>query len=168
MRYTAWMESPIGILQLAERDGALTHLLFAWHNTLADLGLEAEERQTPLLLSVQQQLSEYFAGTRRAFDIPLAPEGTAFQLKCWEGLRSIPYAKTCTYKDIAAFAGNPKAVRAVGGANHANPICIVIPCHRVIGSDGSLTGFGGGLAAKAFLLNLEQSVVGSGEVWQTK
>ena len=102
------------------------------------------------------------------FDLPLAPSGTAFQQKCWEGLRTIPYGETRTYRDIAAYAGNPNAVRAAGGANHNNPISIIVPCHRVVGSTGSLTGFGGGLEAKAFLLNLEQKGVGGDKVWQAK
>ncbi|MCR4723883.1 MAG: methylated-DNA--[protein]-cysteine S-methyltransferase [Clostridia bacterium] len=166
--YMCFWESPIGTLQLAEQDGSLTHLLFAWHNTLADLGIDAEERETPFLKEAEKQLQEYFDGKRTAFDLPLAPKGTAFQQKCWEGLRTIPYGETRTYKDIAAYAGNPKAVRAAGGANHNNPISIIVPCHRVVGSGGSLTGFGGGLEAKAFLLNLEQKGAGGSKVWEAK
>ena len=168
MRYATFMDSPIGKLQLAEEDGKLTHLLFAWHNTLADLGLQAEEKETPLLKKAKKQLQEYFDGKRKVFDLPLAPAGTPFQQKCWEGLRTIPYGETRTYKDIATYAGNPKAVRAAGGANHNNPISIIVPCHRVVGSTGSLTGFGGGLEAKAFLLNLEQKGTGGDKVWQAK
>ena len=166
--FMSFMDSPIGRLQLAEKNRALTHLLFTWHNTLEDLGIEAEERETPLLKEAKKQLEEYFAGNRQVFDLPLSPEGTAFQQKCWEGLRTIPYGQTRTYKDIAAYAGNPKAVRAAGGANHNNPISIIVPCHRVVGSSGSLTGFGGGLEAKAFLLNLEQKGIGGDKVWQAK
>ena len=168
MRYATFMDSPIGKLQLAEEDGKLTHLLFAWHNTLADLGLQAEEKETPPLKKAKKQLNEYFEGKRKVFDLPLAPAGTPFQQKCWEGLRTIPYGETRTYKDIATYAGNPKAVRAAGGANHNNPISIIVPCHRVVGSTGSLTGFGGGLEAKAFLLNLEQKGTGGDKVWQAK
>ena len=168
MRYATFMDSPIGKLQLAEEDGKLTHLLFVSHNTLEDLGLEAVEKETPLLKKAKKQLKEYFAGKRKEFDLPLAPSGTAFQMKCWEGLRMIPYGETRTYRDIAAYAGNPKAVRAAGGANHNNPISVIVPCHRVVGSSGSLTGFGGGLEAKAYLLNLEQKGIGGDKVWKAK
>ena len=168
MRYATFMDSPIGKLQLAEEDGKLTHLLFVSHNTLEDLGLEAVEKETPLLKKTKKQLKEYFAGKRKEFDLPLAPSGTAFQMKCWEGLRTIPYGETRTYRDIAAYAGNPKAVRAAGGANHNNPISVIVPCHRVVGSTGSLTGFGGGLEAKAYLLNLEQKGVDGDKVWKAK
>ena len=168
MRYATFMDSPIGKLQLAEEDGKLTHLLFVSHNTLEDLGLEAVEKETPLLKKAKKQLKEYFAGKRREFDLPLSPSGTAFQMKCWEGLRQIPYGETRTYRDIATYAGNPKAVRAAGGANHNNPISVIVPCHRVVGSSGSLTGFGGGLDAKAYLLNLEQKGTGGDKVWKAK
>ena len=168
MRYATFMDSPIGKLQLAEEDGKLTHLLFVSHNTLEDLGLEAVEKETPLLKKTKKQLKEYFAGKRKEFDLPLAPSGTPFQMKCWEGLRTIPYGETRTYRDIAAYAGNPKAVRAAGGANHNNPISVIVPCHRVVGTNGSLTGFGGGLEAKAYLLNLEQKGSGGDKVWKAK
>lgn len=103
----------------------------------------------------RQQLLEYFAGRRRHFDLKLAPTGTRFQLSVLDALRRIPYGETRSYADIARSVGNPKAVRAVGAANGRNPLPIVIPCHRVIGAGGSLTGFGGGIEAKRFLLNLE-------------
>ncbi len=104
---------------------------------------------------VKSQLRDYFKGRRRRFNLPLAPHGTAFQLKVWQALRNIPYGETVSYGDIAREVGNPKAGRAVGGANARNPIPIIIPCHRVIGSDGALTGFGGGLIIKQRLLDLE-------------
>lgn len=103
----------------------------------------------------RQQLDEYFRGERTSFDLKLAPAGTRFQLAVLDALRRIPYGETRSYADVAASVGRPKAVRAVGAANGRNPLPIVIPCHRVIGSNGSLTGFGGGIAAKRFLLNLE-------------
>ncbi len=106
---------------------------------------------------VKAQLQAYFRGELTRFDIPLASEGTPFQLKVWEALKNIPYGKLVSYKTIAETIGNPKAVRAVGGANGKNPIPIIVPCHRVIGSDGSLTGFGGGLETKKRLLELEQA-----------
>lgn len=102
------------------------------------------------------QLREYFAGTRRAFDLPLSPQGTDFQMKVWQALLNIPYGETRSYRQLAAEIGNEKASRAVGGALNKNPIAIVIPCHRVVGSDGSLTGFAGGTDLKALLLALEQ------------
>lgn len=106
--------------------------------------------------AVIDQLSEYFAGKRRVFDLPLAPEGTAFQRAVWHALTLIPYACTISYAELARRMGNPRASRAVGLANGANPLPIIVPCHRVIGSDGSLTGFGGGLDTKRKLLALEQ------------
>ena len=113
------------------------------------------EKETPLLRVAKQQLSEYFAGQRTVFDLPIKLAGTAFQQQVWQALKAIPYGETRSYKEIAAAIDNPKAVRAVGGANNKNPISIVIPCHRVIGSSGQLVGYGGGLDAKVFLLALE-------------
>ena len=113
------------------------------------------QKETPLLRVAKQQLSEYFAGQRTVFDLPIKTAGTAFQQQVWQALKAIPYGETRSYKEIAAAIGNPKAVRAVGGANNKNPISIVIPCHRVIGSSGQLVGYGGGLDAKVFLLALE-------------
>ncbi len=105
-----------------------------------------------------QQLAEYFAGERKQFDVPLALRGTPFQLEVWRALQRIPYGETRTYADIARAIGRPTATRAVGGANGANPIPIIIPCHRVIGSNGGLTGFGGGIDVKRRLLDLEAGV----------
>lgn len=106
---------------------------------------------------VKKQLGEYFAGTRTRFDLKLAPNGTPFQLQVLDALQQIPYGETRSYLDIATGIGKPKAVRAVGAANGRNPLPIIIPCHRVIGADGSLTGFGGGLPTKRFLLDLERT-----------
>lgn len=111
---------------------------------------------------VARQLGEYFAGDREAFDLPLAPVGTAFQLAVWQQLRAIPFGQTRTYGEIAAGLGNPKAVRAVGLANGRNPLSIVVPCHRVIGASGAMTGFGGGVERKEFLLRLEGALRGGG------
>ena len=116
----------------------------------------AETDATPLLRQAAQQLREYFAGTRREFTLPLAPEGTDFQKKVWEALRTIPYGETRTYKQIAEQIGHNKSFRAVGMANNRNPISVVVPCHRVIGYDGKLTGYAGGLDAKERLLGIEQ------------
>lgn len=149
---TVWyMESPVGELTLGEEDGALTHLLFG-HVVFEGAG----EEKTPLLAEAQKQLEEYFSGERHAFSLPLCPKGTEFQKRVWESLRAIPYGETRTYQQIAEAAGSPRACRAAGMANHCNPISILVPCHRVIGKDGSLTGYGGGLKAKQYLLDLER------------
>ncbi len=150
MKAVWYMESPLGELTLQEEDGALTHLLFGRREPQ---GVKKEE--TPLLKEAQKQLKEYFAGKRQAFDLPLKPAGTPFQQRVWAALLTIPYGETRTYQQIAEAAGSPRAFRAAGMANHNNPISILIPCHRVIGKDGSLTGYGGGLGAKKFLLELE-------------
>jgi len=115
------------------------------------------ERLDEPFARVKRQLQEYFDGERRTFDVPLAPDGTDFQRAVWHALTTIPYGTTCAYLDIAERVDHAKALRAVGAANGANPIPIIIPCHRVIGSDGSLTGFGGGLDTKRWLLDLERS-----------
>lgn len=143
--------SPLGPLTLAETDGALAELRF---------GGCADETPapTPLLRRAEVELAEYFAGRRQEFALPLAPQGTPFQQSVWEALQRIPYGETCTYSRIAALIGRPKACRAVGMANHRNPLAIVIPCHRVVGSDGTLTGYAGGLAVKERLLRLEREV----------
>jgi methylated-DNA-[protein]-cysteine S-methyltransferase len=112
-----------------------------------------------VLAQTVRQLEEYFAGTRRDFDLELAPHGTAFQLAVWDALLAIPYGETTSYGEIARGVGRPNAVRAVGQANGRNPIAIVVPCHRVIGSDHSLTGYGGGIDRKRFLLGLEGAEV---------
>ena len=145
------IDSPAGRITLASRDGCLTHLLFGEHfsPTAAD----------DVLTEAQRQLEEYFAGTRTQFDIPLNPAGTEFQRAVWRALQDIPYGETVSYGDIARSIGRPKACRAVGQANHVNPISIIIPCHRVVGSGGSLTGYGGGLPVKEMLLMLEKGNV---------
>ena len=114
------------------------------------------QEETPLIQTARQQLEEYFAGKRRRFTLPLAPKGTAFAQKVWRALQDIPYGETRSYLQIAQAVGNPRACRAVGMANHRNPIMVIIPCHRVIGSDGSLTGYAGGLEMKRYLLQLEK------------
>ncbi|ACQ79040.1 methylated-DNA/protein-cysteinemethyltransferase [Beutenbergia cavernae DSM 12333] len=113
------------------------------------------EDAPPVLREAMRQLAEYFSGTRREFDVPLAPAGTPFQLRVWDLLREIPYGETRSYGDIAAALGDPGSSRAVGLANGSNPLSIIVPCHRVIGADGSLTGYGGGIDRKRFLLELE-------------
>jgi methylated-DNA-[protein]-cysteine S-methyltransferase len=144
--------SPIGPLTVVERGGTLSHLLFS--GEMSPDGIQAE---TPLLLEAAAQLQAYFTGELRQFDLPLSPSGTLFQQKVWTALRSIPYGETKSYGEIAAAVGSPKACRAVGMANHHNPLPIFIPCHRVIGTGGKLTGYAGGLDRKRFLLELEQN-----------
>jgi methylated-DNA-[protein]-cysteine S-methyltransferase len=145
------INSPIGPLTLTERDGALAGLAFGARG--------ACDPPTPLLRRATGQLNEYFAGERRSFDLPLAPSGTEFQLACWQALAEIPYGETRSYGEQARRIGRPDRARAVGAANGANPIAIILPCHRVIGADGSLTGFGGGLETKRRLLDLEAGIL---------
>ena len=146
------MQSPIGLLTIEETDGAITALRF---------GGEAVSRPpTPLLQRAAQQLTEYFAAQRRTFDLPLRPQGTAFQQAAWSALCAIPYGQTRTYAQQAAAIGRPKAYRAVGMANHCNPLPLLIPCHRVIGAGGKLTGYAGGVETKRFLLTLEGTDAG--------
>ena len=153
MHYT-YCDSPLGSLLLAGRGAVLERLEFPSSNQAKAPETEWEAADAPFSQALLQ-LGEYFKGQRRTFDLPLALQGTAFQRRVLEALQAIPYGETRSYKDIAAAIGQPKAVRAVGAANARNPIPIIIPCHRVIGSDGSLTGFGGGLEVKQTLLRLE-------------
>lgn len=151
MKGTVIYHAPVGDLQVDWEDGAITALKRA--------GADVKESGAPNGLTelVFRQLDEYFAGTRRHFDFPHQLHGTPFQEKVWAALRDIPYGETRSYKDIAEAIGHPKAFRAVGMANHANPICIAVPCHRVIGAGGSLVGYGGGLDMKTALLALEKA-----------
>jgi methylated-DNA-[protein]-cysteine S-methyltransferase len=155
-----YLESPLGTLRLVASEAGLTHLLLA--REVRRLG-RARAARSLLLGRAAAQLEEYFAGERRAFDLPLAPEGTPFQLETWQALRAIPHGTTISYGELARRLGKPRAVRAVGAANGRNPISIIIPCHRVIGSDGSLTGYGGGLEVKRRLLELEGVRLGGRE-----
>lgn len=148
-------ESPVGPLLLAVSDDGVHAVEF--HASRHPVKRDARwvEADHPLLDTLAAQLDEYFAGERRDFDLPLAPEGTDFQRTVWHALARIPYGDTTSYAQLASTIGHPSAVRAVGAANGRNPIPIVLPCHRVIGADGALTGFGGGLPTKRFLLELE-------------
>lgn len=121
---------------------------------------EYKKGETPLHSKAAKELSEYFEGIRKVFDLPLAPVGTDFQIRCWKALLQVPYGETQSYGDIARAVGSPKGFRAVGMANNRNPISIIIPCHRIIGADGKLVGFGGGLDIKEFLLELEKKHAG--------
>jgi methylated-DNA-[protein]-cysteine S-methyltransferase len=146
----AYAPSPVGQLLLVAIEEGLLRVHFPPALPPGDA-----QRDDWRLAPVASQLDEYFAGRRRRFDVPLAPRGTAFQLEVWRALQQIPYGETRTYAGIARAVGRPAAIRAVGSANGANPIPIIIPCHRVIGSNGSLTGFGGGIDVKRRLLDLE-------------
>jgi methylated-DNA-[protein]-cysteine S-methyltransferase len=149
-----YIESPIGRLLLAGDERSLKFIGFPQGK--GRVAVEADWEPSPdCLLDVESQLLEYFDGKRQVFDLQLAPTGTAFQRAVLDALQTIPYGETRSYLDIARQIGRPDAVRAVGAANGRNPLPIVIPCHRVIGADGSLTGFGGGLETKLFLLQLE-------------
>jgi methylated-DNA-[protein]-cysteine S-methyltransferase len=142
----------IGNIAIAENGAAITNLYFEKESTPQD----AVVRETELLKEARQQLDDYFAGKRKSFSVPFAPAGTEFQRNVWKSLCFIPYGETCSYQAIAESVGSPKAFRAVGMANHKNPIPIFIPCHRVIGANGKLVGYGGGLDIKEQLLNLEK------------
>ena len=153
-----FVDSPVGQLQLIVRGDKLVAIL--WENDRPNrvkLGALRENRDHPVLVETARQLDEYFAGRQTHFDIDLQFEGTDFQKQVWAALLTIPYGETRSYLEIAEQIGNPNAVRAVGAANGRNPISIVVPCHRVIGSSGALTGFAGGLAAKERLLCIEAS-----------
>ncbi len=150
------MPSPVGRLTLVAGDKGLMAILWENDDPLrVRLGEVTERPDHPVLLKTERQLGEYFAGTREVFDIDLDFVGTDFQKQVWAALLRIPFGQTRTYAQIADEIGNPKSVRAVGAANGKNPISIIAPCHRVIGSNGSLTGFAGGLEAKRALLSLE-------------
>ena len=156
---TAHWSSPIGPLLLVADSQALRGVWFTDQRGIAAQHLTATaDAQHPLLLQAMQQLQAYFAGQRQVFDVPLAPEGgTPFQRAVWQALADIPYGTTTSYRALAERLGRPRAVRAVGGAVGRNPLGIVLPCHRVLGAQGQLTGYTGGLARKQALLRLEQS-----------
>ncbi|MDO4530376.1 MAG: methylated-DNA--[protein]-cysteine S-methyltransferase [Bacillota bacterium] len=143
-------ETPLGTLCIGEGAGCITRV------TWTKIPTDAVQEETEGIRCCYEQLTEYFAGERREFDLPLQPMGTPFQQRVWEALQNIPYGETRTYGEIAKAIGKPGAARAVGMANHKNPIGILIPCHRVIGADGRLTGYAGGLEKKEFLLELER------------
>jgi methylated-DNA-[protein]-cysteine S-methyltransferase len=141
-------------LFIAEENGAVRSVSFCKDKRPEGF----EKSETPLIKKTAKQLDEYFNNKRQIFDLPLILHGTDFQLKVWKALQTIPYGETRSYGEIAAMIGNPKACRAVGMANNRNPIAIIIPCHRVIGHDGSLTGYAGGLKLKQKLLDLEKKL----------
>jgi methylated-DNA-[protein]-cysteine S-methyltransferase len=154
MNYT-YLDTPIGPLFIAGDDAAIRHIEFPKNGKARRAEPEWKESGRGPVGEAARQLREYFAGGRTEFDLPVAPDGTPFQRSVWRHLQDIPYGATISYGELARRTGNPKASRAVGAANGANPIPIVIPCHRVIGANGKLTGFGGGLPIKETLLALE-------------
>ena len=145
-------ETILGSVTFVEEDGTL--LAITTHRTY-----EGKRLETSLIKEAYKQLSEYLIGKRQNFDLPLNPRGTVFQQQVWKALSDIPYGETRSYKQIAEAIGNPKAVRAVGMANNRNPLLIVVPCHRVIGANGKLVGYGAGIEKKEFLLKLEKSLL---------
>ncbi len=154
-----FLSTIVGTLKIVVNDQELVAIL--WDNEKPNrvcLGPMEEDPTHPLLLEVEKQLKEYFRGERRVFDLPLRMHGTTFQKAVWEELKKIPFGVTHSYKDIAKDLNKAKAVRAVGSANGRNPISIVVPCHRVIGADGKLSGFAGGVDRKKTLLDLERSL----------
>jgi methylated-DNA-[protein]-cysteine S-methyltransferase len=151
------LESPVGELTLLADDSALVAILWETeHYNRDQFGPSTPAVDHLILRKTRQQLEEYFGGGRREFDLPLCPRGTCFQMRVWSGLRDIPYGELWSYGRLARHIGQDGAARAVGAANGRNPIPIIIPCHRVIGSDGTLTGFGGGLDVKARLIAIER------------
>jgi methylated-DNA-[protein]-cysteine S-methyltransferase len=152
MQNVCFYEYPLGLIGIAEENGAVSRVFFSREKKPR----EADPAPTPILQKAAAQLAEYFARKRTCFDLPLSLHGTDFQISVWNALRTIPCGETRSYKDIAAQIGNPKASRAVGMANHHNPIAVIIPCHRVIGQNGGLTGYAGGLESKKYLLDLEK------------
>lgn len=169
---TTTLDSPVGVLALGASDRGLRFVLWPGERRTLDLGdvgdddtdasdasHERGEGRRRILEEAVSQLREYFAGSRTEFDLPLDPIGTPFQLAAWSVLRTIPYASTMSYGEQARSLGDPNKARAVGAANGRNPISIIVPCHRVVGSNGSLTGFAGGIESKAWLLDHERRVV---------
>ncbi|MEL7656091.1 MAG: methylated-DNA--[protein]-cysteine S-methyltransferase [Bacillota bacterium] len=148
-----YYQTELGTIGIAEDNEKITHLFFEGEK-FSETGYEKYE--SPAIKEAGKQLKEYFNGSRREFDLPLAPTGTEFMLRVWKALQTIPYGETRSYKEIAELAGNSKACRAVGMTNNRNPISIIIPCHRVIGANGDLVGYGGGLDKKVYLLDLER------------
>jgi len=152
MKNVWYYDFPMGTMGIAQENDAITHISFKGLGNFD--GYEIKETQ--LIKRTAMEIEEYFAGKRRSFDIPLSMSGTDFQRLVWKALQTIPFGETRSYKDIAIQIGNPKACRAVGMANNKNPVAIVVPCHRVIGQDGSMTGYAGGIDVKEYLLDVEK------------
>jgi methylated-DNA-[protein]-cysteine S-methyltransferase len=152
MKSVFFYDSPVGGIGIAEDSGAICRVFFGDGKTLTGFAVA----ETPLIRKAATQITEYFGGKRADFDLPLVLRGTDFQISVWKILQTIPAGETRSYKEVAAMLGNPRASRAVGMANSRNPIAIIVPCHRVIGQDGNMAGYAGGLPAKEYLLALEK------------
>jgi methylated-DNA-[protein]-cysteine S-methyltransferase len=165
--YRTSFESPVGILLAIATEDALCvlHMVGAKHAPNADVQGFEDKPKHPVFVQLRQELAEYFSGRRKTFEMKLAPVGTPFQQAVWKALMKVPYGSTCTYGEQAAALKNPGAVRAVGAANGRNPIGIIIPCHRVVGAGGKLTGYAGGVGKKAQLLALEAGLPHSGPLF---
>lgn len=150
MNAFSYLDTPLGCLEIIANQEALTRVAFVE-------GSNVGKQSNDITNAAKAQLGEYFRGKRQRFELPLAPEGTAFQQRVWQTLMSIGFGQTASYHDVAHLIDNPNAVRAVGAANGKNPIAIIIPCHRIIGKNGTLTGYAGGLTRKQWLLNLESA-----------
>lgn len=157
--YRTTIESPIGTITLVADDDSLVEVRFPNEATRTAATEDSSAGDHPVLRHAAEQLREYFAGERVDFDVPLAPNGTSFQLAAWEALRTIPYGETVSYGEQARRLGDARKARAVGAANGRNPLPIIVPCHRVVGANGHLTGFGGGIECKAWLLDHERNVL---------
>ncbi|PHS39485.1 MAG: cysteine methyltransferase [Robiginitomaculum sp.] len=155
-----YLDTPIGPLLLAGCKDYLRFVGFA-EGFQARRPLEIWKKDGRMFTQARQEFTEYFAGTRTKFTVPIKLSGSEFQRSVWQALIDVPYGETCSYGDIANAINNPKSSRAVGGANNANPIPVIVPCHRIIGADKSMTGFGGGIPTKEFLLDLEGRVAGT-------
>lgn len=161
MTYSCCIDSLVGPLTVVSNESAVTAIHFG--DVVSDgtaFAGPTDSAWPEVLRQAVRELTEFFAGKRRNFTVPLAPVGTPFQQQVWRALQTVPYGATCSYREIARLIGRPAACRAVGGANHCNPIPIIIPCHRVVGADGRLTGYAGGLAIKSRLLQFERGNCG--------
>ncbi len=155
MTYYTLMDSPVGLIEISGDDEFVRSVLFV------DVAKEESETLSEVVKESKRQLAEYFEGKRKSFDLPLSQVGTAFQQRVWEKLMSVPYGKTASYMQLAGMLGDPKCIRAAGTANGRNQLAIIVPCHRIIGADGSLTGYAGGLHRKKWLLDFEAGVSGA-------
>jgi methylated-DNA-[protein]-cysteine S-methyltransferase len=157
--YYIKMTSPIGQLYLTASEKGLTSIHFQKPNKIQKISPHSKNKIHQILNKAQKQLNEYFNGKRFQFNLPLDLQGTSFQLKVWKELKNIPFGQTCSYLDLAIKINNPRATRAVGGANGKNPLCIIIPCHRVINHNGKIGGYSGGLDIKKKLLHFENGSI---------
>ena len=164
MLYTKHYSSPVGILEISASETSLTHVLFREAQKKPSRKLDETSETSSVIEECMKQFDAYFAGKLKDFDLPMLPEGTDFQRNVWEYLKTIPYGKTISYLEFSRRIGNEKAIRAVGTANGRNPITIILPCHRVIGTDGSLVGYGGDLWRKEWLLRHEGGLPRQGQL----